>query len=42
MGAAKGARVAFWVARVGVPQGWLVGSVLAAPWVPADVGRVSG
>lgn len=42
MGAAEGARVASWVARVGVPQRWMVGSVLAATWVPADVGRVGG
>lgn len=42
MGAGEGAHVAFWVARVGVPQRRMVRSVPAAPWVSAGVGRVGG
>lgn len=33
--------VVFWAVSVGVLQEWVVGSVLATPWVPVDTVKVS-
>lgn len=41
MGACEGACIVFWALGVGVLQEWMVGSVLASPWLPVDMVKVS-